>query len=441
MENRTKKQIERDEKIYEISTLVSGGFSLQETLDRLAENASRISRARSCSIRLLDDDSGELKMRSTYNLSEVYRNKGPVSKDDPVIKEAFEGKAVVIDNMLDDDRVKYREACAKEGLKSQLTVVMSFKNKPIGVLRLYSGRVRGFRQDDVAMARLVASQCAIAITNARLYKQAVEGARVTEQMRLAAVIQRRMIPKMAPEIQGLDMSAIYEPCFQVGGDLYDFIKVNDHTVVVAISDVIGKGIPAAIMMSMFRGTLRAYADGGYERHSFNEIISELNNVACRECRNGEFITLFIATIDVNSMQMTYCNCGHEPAMIRRGDDIIDLEKGGLVLGVMDDPEYDVETLDIKRSDAIVMYTDGLIDAVNFEGEFWSRERLVEVVKECCNCSAETLVHQILAYRRRFVGLARQIDDTSIVGIKVDPQADRDCGRCGKELSGSSVDVG
>ncbi|MGD1042949.1 MAG: GAF domain-containing protein, partial [Sedimentisphaerales bacterium] len=180
---RTKEQIERDEQIYQITTLVAGRFTLQEALDKLAEAAVKITGLKACSIRLLDEDAGDLKMRSTYGLSEEYRNKGVVNKDDPVIKAAFAGEAVVLDDMQDDDRVSFKGATVKEGLVGQLTVAMKFRDKPIGVLRLYSGKPVHFEDDDIDLARAIGSQCAVAITNAKLYAEAIEGARITEQMR------------------------------------------------------------------------------------------------------------------------------------------------------------------------------------------------------------------------------------------------------------------
>ena len=435
MDNIEQKQSVLEEQIYQISTLVAGNFGLQEVLDRLAETAVKVTHTTACSIRLLDEDAGKLNMRSTYGLSEAYRNKGPVTRKDPVIEQAFEGDAVVVDDMRIDDRIIYPEATTREGLISQLTVAMKFKDQPIGVLRLYSPEPARFDQDAIRIARLVASQCAIAITNARLFNQAIEGAKMAEQIRLGAVIQRRMIPEQAPCINGLDVAAIYQPCYQVGGDLYDFLQVGERTLVTGIADVIGKGIPAAIMMSMFRGTLRAYTDGGYGRHSMDEIIHRLNRVACKECRDGEFITLFVARIDVENNTLTYCSCGHEPAILLRDNKIIELDKGGLVLGVMADAEYAVTTIEFKQDDILLMYTDGLIDAMNFEGQTWGKDRLVETLQQCPRNSADQLIHQILGYRRRFVGLASQTDDTSIVAIRRDDNAnpcqDDDCD-CRKE---------
>jgi sigma-B regulation protein RsbU (phosphoserine phosphatase) len=424
-----------DQQIYQLSTLVAGDFSLQEVLDKLAEAAVKIIGAKACSIRLLDEETNDLRMRSTYGLSEEYRNKGVVTKDDPVITAAFAGEAVLIDDMRADDRVHFKEATVREGLVSQLTVAMQFRNRPIGVLRLYSPRPRDFTAADIAVARAVASQCAVAITNAKLYTEAIEAQRFAEQMRLAGLIQRRMIPEKPPQIQGLDMAATYIPCFDVGGDFYDFLPLDRDRLVITIADVIGKGVPAAIMMSWFRGALQAYTESsrstapkaGAARDSDNALqtaartrdaIENFNKMACLECREGEFITLYYATIDAAARTMTYCNCGHEPAVLIRDGRVIDLEKGGLVLGVDPRARYEIETVALRDGDCLLFYTDGLVDAMDFNSELWGRDRMLEATKRFADCPADHLIRNVLAYRRRFAGLARQVDDTSIIAVKV-----------------------
>ncbi len=419
MAEKTQEQIDRDEQIYQLTTLVAGAFSLQEVLDKLAEAAVKIMPGvKACSIRLLDEEAGDLKMRSSYGLSDEYQSKGPVSKDDPVIEQAFAGEAVVLDDMRVDGRVKYKDATMQEGLVSQLTVAMRFRRKAIGVLRLYSTKPRQFYEDDIALARVVASQCAVAITNAKLYTEAINGQKMLEQVRLAGVIQRRMIPEKAPSMPGLDIAATYIPCFDVGGDFYDFLRLSDNRVALAIADVMGKGIPAAIMMSLFRGSVRAYVDAERDKGSVAKIVDKLNKMACSECKDGEFVALFYAVLDTEEKTLTYCNCGHEPALLIRDGKIVELDKGGFVLGVEANAEYEIETLKLRDGDCLLFYTDGLIDAANFDGEFWGREKMLETAKQFASLEAGQMVKNILGHRRRFVGLASQVDDTSIIVIKV-----------------------
>lgn len=418
MEEKNKQQGEKIEQIFQMMTLVAGRFSLQEVLDRLAEAAVKITGLKACSIRLLDEEAGELKMRSTYGLSEEYRNKGPVTKDDPVIKAAFAGQAIVVDDMRVDERTRYREATLKEGLVSQLTVAMNFREKAVGVLRLYSPEPKQYNDEEIAIARTVASQCAVAITNARLYAEAIEGARIAEQMRVAGDVQRRMIPEKAPQIDGIEISALYIPCYDIGGDFYDMFRISENRIAVAISDVIGKGIPAALMMGQFRGAMRAYTDSEFRTGGISAIVSKLNKMACGECKDGEFISLFYGVIDAEKKTMTYCNCGHEPTILIRAGKVIDLQTGGLVLGVDAGAEYRFETIDLKKGDSLIFYTDGLIDAANYEGQLWGRENLVEAAKKFRKESAEQMIKDIIGYRRRFVGLVRQLDDTSVIAVKV-----------------------
>jgi sigma-B regulation protein RsbU (phosphoserine phosphatase) len=446
-----KRQTEMDEQIYQISMLVAGDFSLQEVLDKLAEAAVKVVGAKACSIRLLDEETNDLRMRSTYGLSEEYRNKGVVTKDDPVITGAFAGEAVVIDDMRSDERIHFKEATNKEGLVSQLTVAMQFRNKPIGVLRLYSPNPGDFTRNDIVVARAVASQCAVAIINAKLYAEAIAAQRFAEQMRLAGLIQRRMIPEKPPQIKDLDIAATYIPCFDVGGDFYDFLPIGKDRLVITIADVIGKGVPAAIMMSWFRGAVQAYTEGCWKRPPeageaagdpdeaactalrTRSAIENFNKMACMECRDGEFITLHYATIDAARKTMTYCNCGHEPAVLIREGCVRDLAKGGLVLGVDPHARYEIETVELRDGDCLLFYTDGLVDAMDFNNELWGRERMLEALKRFVKCPAGRMVQNLLAYRRRFAGLARQIDDTSVIAMKIGEPCKGEDGRDCEEM--------
>ena len=408
------------EQIQGIMELVAGNLSLREVLEKLAEAAVDILGVSACSMRLLDSEGGDLSMRSTYGLSDAYRNKGPVTTNDPVIKEAFDGKAVIVDDMRNDSRVKYPIATTNEGLVSQLTVAMRYKDKNIGVLRLYSGKLRRFSDADVTVARLIASQSAIAITNARLYNAALRGSQMEDQMRLASVVQRRMLPQKAPDIKGFDISMMYRPCFKVGGDLYDFMRIDDDSFVVIMADVIGKGIPAALMMGMVKGAIHAFVDcmQSCDKYSLEGVIAKINKFTCEQCSNGEFVTLFIGIINTAEKTIRFCNCGHEPTVLIRGEEIIELMEGGMVLGVEENTEHKIVTFDLQTDDMLLFYTDGLIDAVNFDNKIWGRKKLYETLNKCDKGSSKMFIHTLLGYRRRFTGLSPQQDDTSIVAIKV-----------------------
>ncbi len=265
-----------------------------------------------------------------------------------------------------------------------------------------------------------------------------------------------MIPEEVPSLGGFDIAAMYIPCFDVGGDFYDFLPVGENKLGIVIADVIGKGMPAALMMSWLRGAVRAYtdsfrqeiqagcadwdhlADAAVNETYIRRAIAKFNRMACRECRTGEFITLFYAILDCQSRTLTYASCGHEPTLILRNGQSQDLSVGGLVLGVMPDAEYDIETVQLHEGDCLVFYTDGLIDALNFDGKLWTREQMICAAQKAVTCSAGHVARNILRYRRRFVGLARQVDDTSIVVVKVgEPKENAQCKDCLELDKGSS----
>ena len=172
-------------------------------------------------------------------------------------------------------------------------------------------------------------------------------------------------------------------------------------------------------MSCFRVAVKAYVDIESEDATILEIIEKLNLMVCGECTNGEFITFFYAVIDAEKKNITYCNCGHEPTVLLRDGKKYEFEKGGLVLGIDPQTEYEIGTVELKNGDGLIFYTDGLIDSVNYDGDFWGKENMLKTALDFNSASAELMIRNILSYRRRFVGLANQIDDTSIVIVKVD----------------------
>jgi sigma-B regulation protein RsbU (phosphoserine phosphatase) len=159
-------------------------------------------------------------------------------------------------------------------------------------------------------------------------------------------------------------------------------------------------------------------------------IENFNRMACMECQEGEFITLFYATIDTAEKTMTYCNCGHEPTVLIRAGQPQDLVKGGLVLGVDPQARYEIETVELRDGDCLLFFTDGLVDAMDFNNEVWGRERMLEAARRFVDCPADHVARNLLVYRRRFAGLARQVDDTSLIAIKVgQPRRTGDCDVC------------
>jgi sigma-B regulation protein RsbU (phosphoserine phosphatase) len=402
--------------LFNISTMLTGTRGLQQILDRITRGVAEAARVHSCSLRLLDDHRDELIIKSVYGLSERYLNKGPVTVAGSTIdRAALSGQTVYVADMRTDERVLYPEDSKREGIVSSLVVGMMYKDRPIGVLRVYTAEPHLFSEFEVKLLQSIASQAAVAIENARLQEEALEKDRLERQVQIAAEVQRRMMPAKAPQFPGLDIAALYVPCFELGGDFYDFIALGDHSVGITVADVVGKGLPASLLMASVRASMRAQADNVYD---LDEIVARVNKSMSADMRSNEFITLWYGVLDYKHRQLTYSSAGHEPAILLRNGQLRDLAVGGMVIGVDPEQRYDKEVVQLHKGDTILIYTDGVPDAMNYTGEKFGKTRMRESLLKYQKESAEQICRQMLWETRRFVGLNRRTDDTTIVVIKV-----------------------
>jgi sigma-B regulation protein RsbU (phosphoserine phosphatase) len=264
------------------------------------------------------------------------------------------------------------------------------------------------------MLRAVAQLLGTAIENARLYAEHLEHERVQRQLHLAADVQRRMLPAESPDLPPFDIAARYVPSLELGGDFYDFIALDGH-MGIAIGDVAGKGVAASLLMASVRASLRAYAQDVYD---IDQIVARVNVALTRDTLDNEFATLFYGVIDPATMRMTYCNAGHEPPLMLRGGQIQRLSRGGMIVGIDDRQQYEKGLLTLQSGDLVLLHTDGLTDAQNFQRRSFGRDRIMAAMHDRADAPAADVLNHVLWEMRRFVGLNRSIDDTTIVAIKV-----------------------
>lgn len=402
--------------VYNVTMMLADARDLQKVLHRTVEVVAEVMNVKATSIRLIDADNDELTIKAVHNLSDGYLAKGPVRLSRAEIdRVALSPKGYeFVRNMAADPRVQYPQEAGREGIVSMLSVGMRYKGKAIGVLRLYTAQEQNFSQLRIAMMKAVAAQAAAAIENTRLLTEAIESEALEKQVRMAADVQQRMIPQQPPVLPGVDIASVYVPCYELGGDFYDFIPLPGDNLGLAMADVSGKGVPASLIMASVRAFLRAQADNVYYLY---EIVRRINMMLCRDTKPSEFVTLFYGVLDLRSRRLTYCNAGHPPPLVLRQGKIIELGSDNMVLGVVAEEPYTQSFIDLQSGDILLMYTDGLADAMNFKQETFGRTRIVDAFAKG-GASADIVAQNILWEMRRFVGLTKRVDDVTLVVVRL-----------------------
>jgi sigma-B regulation protein RsbU (phosphoserine phosphatase) len=406
-EHQLRQRIDELTAVYNLSNMLTDARDLQTVLQRIVELTAAVMEASAASLRLVDHENDELVTKAVVNLSQDYLNKGPIRLSKSEIDQVALGPKgyELVQNMATDPRVQYPQQAEREGIVSQLSAGMRYKGKAIGVLRVYSNVETHFNPFKIELLKAIAAQAAAAIENARLLAESIEAEQLEKQ---------RMIPAKPPMVPGLDLAAVYVPCFELGGDFYDFIELPDKNLGLVISDVAGKGVPASLIMASVRAALRAQVDNVYYLY---EVVRRLNLMLCRDTKPSEFVTLFYGVIDCNNWRLTYCSAGHPPGLLKRNGKIIELGSENMVLGVDPDETYTQSFIDLERGDMLLLYTDGLTDGMNFQQETFGRDRIVEAFMNGGD-TAEATAQHILWELRKFVGLSKRTDDVTMIVARV-----------------------
>jgi sigma-B regulation protein RsbU (phosphoserine phosphatase) len=364
----------------------------------------------------VDDERDELVIKAVHNLSGQYINKGPIRLSKAQIDhEALAGKGYeYVSNLAEDPRSQYPGEAKLEGIVSMLSVGMRYKGKPIGVLRVYTDQEQAFTQLQIDLMKAIAAQAAAAIENARLLQESIQAQALEQQVQMAAQVQHRMIPQKPPEMSGVDLASVYIPCQELGGDFYDFIQLPYDNIGLVVADVSGKGIPASLTMAAVRAALRAQVDNVYYLY---EAIRRINLMIYRDSSVGEFVTLFYGVLDGRNRRFTYCNAGHPPGLILREGKIIELSSDNMVLGENPEEKYTQSLVDLRVGDTLMLYTDGLPDAMNFQRQTFGRQRVMEAFLQG-GATADAVAQNIVWSMRRFSGLTPRSDDVTMIVAKI-----------------------
>lgn len=288
------------------------------------------------------------------------------------------------------------------------------KHRVIGVLYL-DGRERSTMRSSAVLSSLeaFATQAALAIESARLYAEAAEKARVDRELRVAADMQRSLLAAPAFACEFCELAAVSIPCRTIGGDFYDYLELAEGRLAFALGDVAGKGPPAALMAAAVQSHFVAQASIGSDPA---QTTARINTALLRRPIEARFATMFHGVLTRDG-RLSYCNAGQEPPLIVGGDGLTWLEAGGPVLGLMAVECYEFATVQLKPDDLVVVYSDGVTDAMNVAGEEFGRERVVEAIARGHGTTPEALLECLLDAVRTFSRGAPQADDVTAMILR------------------------
>ena len=285
----------------------------------------------------------------------------------------------------------------------------------IGVLGL--GGRPPLSEDELRFARLLANQAALSVEQARLHRVESQGQRMERELQQARRIQMSLLPGAYPQLPGYDFAAAYESAREIGGDLYDFIEwpADPARVGLLIADVSGKGTAAALFMAHSRAMIRGAAQ---TQPGPGATLAAANVQIARDNHAMLFVSAFYAVLEATDGRLTFANAGHNLPLIRRADgQIEEVMSRGMVLGIMDDMTYDEATAALAADDILLLYTDGITEAMDAAGELFGKARLMAAVAQATPATARDLIDAILAAVRDYTGDTPPADDLTIVTVK------------------------
>lgn len=312
------------------------------------------------------------------------------------------------------------------GRRNLMAVPMRGREETLGVLIVADKEGRGgttpdFTDEDRVLLEAFANQAGVSIENAQLYQEALEGRQLQAEMDEAAKIQQNLIPDTLPEIPGYEATGLYFPRGGVGGDYYDCLPDANDTWGLAIADVSGKGMQAALLMATLRAGLHSEVTRKKDLPSMAEA---LNSLLYASSTSGKFATFFYAQLHPETDQITSINAGHNyPLVLRSEGGCDELEKGGVMLGMFPNDvlseisEFEQETTQLGSGDVVLFYTDGVTETVNTDGELYEEERLEAVAQRVKSESVDQICQAIYDDVIAFQGEAEQFDDLTLMVLK------------------------
>jgi sigma-B regulation protein RsbU (phosphoserine phosphatase) len=413
---RLRQKVERLSALIDVNEMISSSLDVDTILENVMTLSKQVMNADASSLMRIDEKTNELiyqvaqsavgeKLKQEFRLKMGQGIAGTVAESgEPLLLEdAYTHPKF---HRAHDDATGYRT-------RSMITVPLKVGGRVTGVAQVIN-RLDGksFDRDDLELFLALASMAAIALENAKMHQQILEKQRLLKDMEFARTVQESFLPQSAPQVPRYRFSAHYTPALEVGGDFYDFIHLDKDRTGIVIGDVSGKGVPAALYMAKLGSDMRTLA---FTEGSPSAALGKLNDILAGRSRRGMFATLLYLELNTATGTVTLCNAGHLPPIVRRPDGtLVRIEQaGGAPLGMLPGMRTGQESVTIGPGDMVVLYTDGIVEAMNAREELYGFERFETLLKKRF-ADAEALKTAIIADVDRFTGLSPQHDDMTLV---------------------------
>jgi phosphoserine phosphatase RsbU/P len=301
------------------------------------------------------------------------------------------------------------------GIDSLLCAPLMLKGQMIGLISLFNKKKEEFTENNQRLLSIIASESTQILENARLYKEEKAYQEVLGELEVAKNIQQKLLPTEFPKIDGFDVAAINIPATEVGGDYYDCLEISDQKFALGLGDISGKGMAAALLMANLQATLRGQV---IYNDSVSSCINHANTLLFKSTDSNKFATLFFTLIDAESNTLFCCNAGHDqPILLKKSGEIIRLKAGGIPLGFMQDFIFEEESIIMEAGDALIIYSDGITEAMDDESQEYSEENLLALCKGFVDFSANEIKTKIMSEVKSHAQNVPQSDDMTLLILK------------------------
>lgn len=324
--------------------------------------------------------------------------------------------SILVNDVLSDEAFRGMQSLVQQQVRMLMAVPLQTNDQVIGLIYVDSPTlVREFMVEDLNLLTVMANVAAIRIEHARLAEVEQAEKILAKDLEQAAIIQRELLPSSPPNVPGLDLDGYNAACRTVGGDYYDFLTYDDGRLGIALGDVSGKAMPAALLMTSLQARLRVLAE---QVQDLAQLMTRLNRHTAAHCPSNRFVSMFYAVIEPATGHLIYSNAGHNPPLIARVDGRVDeLSGGGIIMGLFSSARYEAFEAQLDPGDVLVLYSDGVTEAMNAAGDTFDEDRLLETLRLNRHKSAAEIVLAITRGVARFVAGAPAADDLTLVVVR------------------------